>query len=562
MFAVPGWSVPADQLLSAQPNAASPVSPTADPSPLDSRSKPRKRRRDEPDQVLSDPRITSERLHKLWKKEFGASTELRQPPSEVKKKKKKKENKKNKKKEEREKQDLQTAATKNHDNSEVLKTADRTGSNVHENAASIPKEGVERHKELRPGRKRKKEQAETSFSGPKPGKAVDELDANKRTPFVEDSEHEKFNGHSKATQHDKKAQRATQKVTEMPFPAEAKFTPLQAKMRDKLTSARFRHLNETLYTSPSSASLELFTASPDLFAEYHAGFARQVKDSWPQNPVDGYIHDIKIRANAESRSQKEDLAVELMPLPRRKTGSCTVVDLGCGDAPLARALQSSSRALRLKFHNFDLHTPNSLVTKADIADLPLRDGEADIAVFCLSLMGTNWISFIEEAWRVLRGDGKGELWIAEVKSRFGRATGLKVVENSIGKKQKPKARPEKRSSLAEDETEAFMEDEDTAARDETDISAFRDVIQRRGFALRTESLNKENKMFVTMIFNKTGIPAAGKHQGLKWNGHEYEVPSGMANGRKRFIDQSKEDDRNISAEDEAKVLKPCVYKKR
>jgi ribosomal RNA-processing protein 8 len=560
MFAVPGWSVPADQLLPAQPNAAPPISPTADPSPSESRSKPKKRRRDEPGQVLSDSRVTSESLHRLWKKEFGASSELKQPLSEA-----KKEKKKNKKKKDKEKQELQIATTTNSEDPTVLEAGDGIGSNIHDNDASTPKEGMERHKERRSRKKRKKDQGEFPSSGPSVSKAAEELDASTRAPLLQHPEYEKINGHSESTEHDKKAQKALQELVKLPSPPAAKLTPLQAKMRDKLTSARFRHLNETLYTSPSSASLELFAASPDLFAEYHAGFSQQVKDSWPQNPVDGYIRDIKVRANAESRSQKEDSAIEVLPLPRRKTGSCTIADLGCGDAPLARAFQSSSRALKLKFHNFDLHTPNSLVTKADIADLPLRDGEADIAVFCLSLMGTNWTSFIEEAWRVLRGDGKGELWIAEVKSRFGRATGLKVVENSVGKKRKPqklKAKQENRSSLADDEVEGFMEDEDSATRDETDISAFRDVVQRRGFALRPESLNKENKMFVSMIFNKTGIPAAGKHQGLKWNGHEYEMPSGMANGRKKFIDQGKEDDRNVSTEDEAKVLKPCVYKKR
>jgi ribosomal RNA-processing protein 8 len=560
MFAVSGWSVPAEQLLATQPNAAPPLSPTADPSPLDSRSKPRKRRQDEPGPVQSDSRVTSESLHRLWKKEFGTSSELKQTPSRARRKKKEKKEKK-----EKEKQELHTATTPNHEDAAVLEARDGSGSNFHDDANSTFKDGVEIHEELRPGKKRKKELGESSFSGSSASKAAEKLDASDRANLVQYSEHKKAKGHSKSMQPEKKAQRAFQELAEMPSPAIAKLTPLQAKMRDKLTSARFRHLNETLYTSPSTASLTLFTTSPDLFAEYHAGFAQQVKDSWPQNPVDGYIRDIKVRAKAESRSRKQESAIEVLPLPRRKTGSCTIADLGCGDAPLARAFQSSSRALQLKFHNFDLHTPNSLVTKADIANLPLRDGEADIAVFCLSLMGTNWTSFIEEAWRVLRGDGKGELWVAEVKSRFGRATGPKIVENSVGKKRKApklKAKQESHPSLAEDEREGFMEDEDTAAKDETDISAFRDVVQRRGFALRPESVNKENKMFVSMIFNKTGIPAAGNHQGVKWNGHEYEVPSGMANRRKKFIDQSKEDDRNISTEEEAKVLKPCVYKKR
>src|SRR5438034_8263854 len=75
----------------------------------------------------------------------------------------------------------------------------------------------------------------------------------------------------------------------------ANLTPLQQSMREKLLSARFRHLNQTLYTSPSSQSLDLFTANPELFAEYHAGFSWQVKESWPSNPVDEYIRNMKTR---------------------------------------------------------------------------------------------------------------------------------------------------------------------------------------------------------------------------------------------------------------------------
>ncbi len=40
----------------------------------------------------------------------------------------------------------------------------------------------------------------------------------------------------------------------------------------------------------------------------------------------------------------------------------------------------------------------------------------DVAVFCLALMGTDYGSFLEEAFRVLKPGGW--LWIAEVRSRF------------------------------------------------------------------------------------------------------------------------------------------------
>ena len=353
-------------------------------------------------------------------------------------------------------------------------------------------------------------------------------------------------------------------------PPPANLTPLQAKMRAKLTSARFRHLNETLYTTSSSDALALFSDSPDLFAEYHAGFSQQVKASWPQNPVDVYIKIVKSRG---SLAPPVNASALLPPLPRRKPGVCTIADLGCGDAPLARGLQSVVTKLNLKLHNFDLHVPNSLVTKADISALPLRDGEVDIAVFCLSLMGTNWLAFVEEAWRILRGDGKGEVWVAEVKSRFGRLSARKgagkIVENSVGRRRKPQAgklsRPQDDDN---DENPALVEDERQAekpgADDDTDLQPFIDSFQRRGFILKEGSEDKSNKMFVTMIFTKAGVPKAGKWKGMKWNGKEYKQMEQRRGGPQHRLQgaQRSFEEEEIDEKEEGKVLKPCVYKLR
>jgi ribosomal RNA-processing protein 8 len=362
----------------------------------------------------------------------------------------------------------------------------------------------------------------------------------------------------------------------------ANLTPLQLKMRNKLTSARFRHLNQTLYTTPSSNALSLFTNSPDLFADYHAGFTQQVQSSWPTNPVDTFITSILTRGSQPANTESS--------LPRRKTNSCTIADLGCGDAPLARGLQPNNKRLQLKIHSYDLHSPNSFVTVADIASLPLRDGEADIAIFCLSLMGTNWIDFIEEAWRILRGDGKGELWIAEVKSRFGTGKGRPsdgVVEHSVGKQRKtPKSRP---TNLREhDEDDHYGDDANldsllttttsTTANtnsegDATSIKPFITILARRGFALIPNSVDATNKMFVSMRFTKSGIPLTGKYEGLKWNGKEYAVSTSNSKkdeaGKVKFVDRSKgkkgkqlDEQRELSREEEERVLKPCVYKSR
>ncbi|RCH83981.1 25S rRNA (adenine645-N1)-methyltransferase [Rhizopus stolonifer] len=163
-------------------------------------------------------------------------------------------------------------------------------------------------------------------------------------------------------------------------------TPLQRKMKEKLSGARFRWLNEQLYTTPGKQSFSLFQQKPELFDEYHEGFRHQV-ESWPVNPVDVVIEQLKT-------------------LPK----NTVIADLGCGDAMIAQTLKKQ------KVLSFDLIAKNELVTACDISKLPLEANSIDVAVFSLSLMGTNYLDFLKEAHRVLKVGG--ELKIAEVVSRF------------------------------------------------------------------------------------------------------------------------------------------------
>lgn len=74
-----------------------------------------------------------------------------------------------------------------------------------------------------------------------------------------------------------------------------------------------------------------------------------------------------------------------------------VADFGCGDAKIARTLSEE-----IKTFSFDLVALNDHVTVSDMASTFLFSGSIDIAVFCLSLMGTNLSSYIREANRVLK----------------------------------------------------------------------------------------------------------------------------------------------------------------
>ncbi|KAI9833577.1 MAG: 25S rRNA (adenine645-N1)-methyltransferase [Phylliscum demangeonii] len=349
----------------------------------------------------------------------------------------------------------------------------------------------------------------------------------------------------------------------------SKLTPLQASMRQKLTSARFRHLNERLYTTASSDSLQRFAENPAMFEEYHQGFRRQVS-VWPENPVDGYIEEVKERGTRAS-------GTSVPPLPRTH-GICTLADLGCGDAQLAQALAPLAAALKLQLHSFDLHRAHPLVTRADMAQLPLADASVDLAICCLALMGTNWPDFIEEAYRILRW--KGELWIAEIKSRFGR-----VRPTAAPATTKTKTKPHPKTSDPGPLADEITLDAHPAASSTplapppppTDLAAFVAVLRSRGFALAADeaAVDTRNKMFVRMRFVKRLPPSKGKGKpkakalleakgaGLGRAQDRYGRPKTkfldpvVGGGGGAHADQDAEADA-----DEAAVLKPCAYKTR
>lgn len=166
---------------------------------------------------------------------------------------------------------------------------------------------------------------------------------------------------------------------------EARAEALRARMAQRLDGARFRYLNEQLYSTPSSAAQRLFQEDPEAFLLYHRGFQSQVK-KWPLHPVDRIARDL-----------------------RHRPASLVVADFGCGDCRLASSIRNP-------VHCFDLASLDPRVTVCDMAQVPLEDESVDVAVFCLSLMGTNIRDFLEEANRVLKPGGL--LKVAEVSSRF------------------------------------------------------------------------------------------------------------------------------------------------
>lgn len=63
---------------------------------------------------------------------------------------------------------------------------------------------------------------------------------------------------------------------------------LRSRMEQRLESARFRYINEVLYSTSSGEAKRMFKQDPQAFWIYHKGYTAQVQ-RWPTNPVDGII---------------------------------------------------------------------------------------------------------------------------------------------------------------------------------------------------------------------------------------------------------------------------------
>ncbi|KAG7528968.1 hypothetical protein FFLO_05867 [Filobasidium floriforme] len=263
-------------------------------------------------------------------------------------------------------------------------------------------------------------------------------------------------------------------------------TSLQNSLTSKLSSAKFRWLNEQLYTTPSGKAWELMRGEGGrAFDDYHNAH-RQQTSAWPSPPLPFILRTILTRLSASTN-----------PLP---VGSF-IIDLGCGDAELARDLMNSEvgRGKGVKVASYDLvgnvdwvessAKPTSTnaesvdgekvkskgrgwVVPADFlssiplpgnpggSDLPTTSAEpiavskakkrrdkknglgasadlvpvgpelVDVAVCCLSLMGINWVGGVYEVARVLKEGGI--YYVAEVTSRLVDKPGFIALICSFG----------------------------------------------------------------------------------------------------------------------------------
>ena len=101
-----------------------------------------------------------------------------------------------------------------------------------------------------------------------------------------------------------------------------------------------------------------------------------------------------------------------------------VADMGCGENLLSKEVSN-------KVHAFDYVAIDKNVIACDMSSIPLEENEIDAIVFCLSLMGSNYLDYINEAFRVVKP--YGNLFICEPKKKVEkRIEVLKKEIESIG----------------------------------------------------------------------------------------------------------------------------------
>lgn len=142
----------------------------------------------------------------------------------------------------------------------------------------------------------------------------------------------------------------------------------------------FSKINNRWYAAGSDSTHTRLAQNPEEWAHYHTMY-RQLRESWPVVP---YKEEIRWL------SEREGLVVG---------------DFGCGEAFIAKTV-----AERHQVHSFDHVAIDERVTACDIAHVPLEDGALDVAIFCLSLMGSNFTDYVREAHRCLRLDGWLHIW--------------------------------------------------------------------------------------------------------------------------------------------------------
>lgn len=148
----------------------------------------------------------------------------------------------------------------------------------------------------------------------------------------------------------------------------------------------FSQLNNQWNKTNSSKLFKRLQSNPEEWEQYHTLY-RKARRNWTVVPVQEMINWCMHREGYE------------------------IGDFGCGERLLGKSVSE-----RHVVYSFDHIAIDESVIEGDMSHTPLDDNSLDVAIFCLSLMGNNFIEYLRESHRVLKIDGQLHVW--ESTSRF------------------------------------------------------------------------------------------------------------------------------------------------
>lgn len=146
----------------------------------------------------------------------------------------------------------------------------------------------------------------------------------------------------------------------------------------------FSEMNKSWSTSRSENTKNRLIKDPSEWYYYHSLYAEKRKE-WSEIP---YI----------------EIAKKIKERPE-----WVVADMGCGENLLSKELTN-------QVHAFDYVAIDKNVIACDMSSVPLNSHEVDAVVFCLSLMGSNYLDYLKEAFRIIKP--YGNLFICEPKKKI------------------------------------------------------------------------------------------------------------------------------------------------
>ena len=148
----------------------------------------------------------------------------------------------------------------------------------------------------------------------------------------------------------------------------------------------FSTMNARWNNAVSSKTSNRLQTTPEEWEQYHTLY-RKARENWAVVPFQEFIRWCKNREGY------------------------VIADFGCGEALVAKAVSD-----RHTVHSFDHVAIDESVIEGDMAKTNLDPESVDVALFSLSLMGSNFTDYLREAYRVLKIDGQLHIW--EAVSRF------------------------------------------------------------------------------------------------------------------------------------------------